>query len=323
MGKAATSAKGGEMRVAVFGTGGAGGYFGAQLAQAGKDVVFIARGDHLRAIRAAGLRIETPSGETVIRAQATDNPAETGKVDAVLVGVKAWQVTDAADAMRPLVGPDTVVVPLQNGVEAASELTAVFASNTLGGMCGTLSFIAGPGHIRSVGGQNFIKFGELDNKRTERVERLRQCFADAKVAVEVPANIVKALWNKFLMVTAFGGVGSIARAPIGVIRAIPETRRLLEQCLQETLTVANAHNVPMADTADVDMMKFYDGIPTNGTTSLQRDIADGKQSELDYWNGAVVRLGRAVAVPTPTNQFIYDCLLPSELRARGKIHFST
>lgn len=311
------------MRVAIFGTGGAGGYFGAQLALAGEDVIFISRGDHLRAMKAAGLRLETPSGETNIRTQATDNPEEIGNVDVVLVGVKAWQVSDAANAMRPLVGPETVVVPLQNGVEAAAELAAVFGSSTLGGMCGTLSFIAGPGHIRSVGGQNFIKFGELDNKLTERVERLRQCFAHAKVSVEVPANIAKALWDKFLMVTSFGGVGSITRAPIGVTRAIPETRRLLEQCLQEALTVAKARSFPMADTAVADTMKFYDTLPANGTTSLQRDIVDGKISELEYWNGAVVRLGREVAVPTPTNQFIYDCLLPLELRARGKVNFPT
>jgi 2-dehydropantoate 2-reductase len=310
------------MRIAIFGTGGAGGYFGAQLALAGENVVFIARGDHLRAIRATGLRLETPSGETIIPTKATDNPAEIGNVDAVLVGVKAWQVTDAAKAIRPLVGPDTVVVPLQNGVEAASELAVVLGSGTLGGMCGTLSFIAGPGHIRSVGGQNFIKFGELDNKVTERVERLRQCFEHAKVSVEVPPDIVLALWNKFLMVTSFGGVGSITRAPIGVTRTIPETRKLLERCLQEALAVAKTCGVPMADTAVADTMKFYDGLPTNGTTSLQRDIADGKMSELEYWNGAVVRLGREVAVPTPTNQFIYDCLLPHELRARGKINFS-
>ncbi len=310
------------MRIAVYGTGGAGGYFGAQLALAGEDVVFIARGDHLRAIRANGLRLETPSGESVIRAEATDEPAEIGQVEAVLVGVKAWQVTEAARAIRPLAGPNTVVVPLQNGVEAASELAAALGAATLGGMCGTLSFVAGPGHIRSVGGQNFIKFGELDNKPTERVERLRECFSHAKVSVEVPANIVKALWDKFLMVTSFGGVGSITRAPIGVTRVIPETRRLLEQCLQEALAVAKARGVPMADTAVSDTMKFYDGLPTNGTTSLQRDIADGKMSELEYWNGAVVRLGREVAVPTPTNQFIYDCLLPHELRARGKITFT-
>jgi 2-dehydropantoate 2-reductase len=159
------------------------------FALAGEDVVFIARGDHLRAIKANGLRFETPSGETVIRTKASDNPIEVGNVDVVLVGVKAWQVTEAADAMRPLMGSDTVVVPLQNGVEAASELAAVLGSGTLGGMCGTLSFVAGPGHIRSVGGQNFIKFGELDNRLTERVERLRDCFANAKVLVEVPAEV--------------------------------------------------------------------------------------------------------------------------------------
>ena len=131
-------------------------------------------------MKAGGLRLETPTGEIKIPTEATDDPAEIGNVDAVLVGVKAWQVGDAAIAMRPLVGPDTVVIPLQNGVEAATELASVLGSSTLGGMCGTLSFIAGPGHIRSVGGQNFIKFGELDNKPSERVERLRQCFARAK-----------------------------------------------------------------------------------------------------------------------------------------------
>ena len=313
--------KGKKMRVAIFGTGGAGGYFGAQLALAGEDVIFVARGDHLRALKTAGLRLETPAGESIIHGEATDNPAEIGNVDVVLVGVKAWQVTEAANRMRPLVGPDTVIVPLQNGVEAATELAAVFEANTLAGMCGTLSFVAGPGHIRSVsvGGQNFVKFGELNNIQSDRVERLRQCFSNAKVPVEVPPNIVKALWDKFLTVTSFGGVGSITRAPIGVTRAIPETRRLLEQCLHETLLVARARNVPMADTAVTDTMKLYDSLPPNGTTSLQRDIAAGKMTELEYWNGAVVRLGREVAVPTPTNQFIYNCLLPSELRARGKI----
>jgi 2-dehydropantoate 2-reductase len=309
------------MRIAIFGTGGAGGYFGAQLALAGEDVVFIARGDHLRAIKANGLHFETPSGETVIRTKASGNPIEVGNVDVVLVGVKAWQVTEAADAMRPLMGSDTVVVPLQNGVEAASELAAVLGSGTLGGMCGTLSFVAGPGLIRSVGGQNFIKFGELDNRLTERVERLRDCFANAKVSVEVPTDIIRSLWDKFLFVTPFGGVGSITRAPLGVTRALPETRRLLEQCLQEVLAVAKARGIGMADTVVADTMKFYDALPANGTTSLQRDFADGKMTELEYWNGAVVRLGREVSVPTPTNEFIYDSLLPAELRARGKIEF--
>jgi 2-dehydropantoate 2-reductase len=312
------------MRVVVFGTGGAGGYFGAQLALAGENVVFIARGEHLNAIRTNGLRLETPNGLTVVTWAGSSVASAWTGADVVLIGVKAWQVRDAAQAIRNIVGPDAFVVPLQNGVEAASQLAAALgAEHVLCGLCGTLSWIAGPGCIRSVsvGGGNFIKFGELDNRRSERVERLYRAFAQAGVAVEVPSDVIKTLWDKFLLVTSFGGVGSVTRAPIGVTRAIPETRRLLEQCMQEVLTVARARQVRMTDTAVLDTMKFVDTIPAHGTTSLQRDITDGKPSELDYWNGAVVRLGREVNVPTPLHEYIYNCLLPQELRARGKVTF--
>ncbi|MFN0194892.1 MAG: 2-dehydropantoate 2-reductase [Aestuariivirga sp.] len=311
------------MRVVIYGTGGAGGYFGAQLALSGEHVVFVARGEHLKALRAKGLRLETPKGDTVIHpVEATDDPAEVTGADAVLVGVKAWQVLDAAQALWPLVGRGAFVVPLQNGVEAPSQLATVLgADHVLGGMCGTLSWVAGPGHICSAGGNNFIKFGEFDNHLSERVERLQGAFARAAVPVEVPSNIVRALWDKFLMVTSFGGVGAIARAPIGVTRSVPETRRLLEQGLKEVVAVARARNIDMPATAIADTMKFYDGLPPGGTTSLQRDIVGGKPSELEYWNGAVVRLGREAQVATPTHTHIYDCLLPQELRARGKITF--
>jgi 2-dehydropantoate 2-reductase len=311
------------MRVVVYGTGGAGGYFGAQLALSGEQVTFVARGDHLKALRATGLRLETPKGDTVIHpVEATDDPAALTGADAVLVGVKAWQVPDAARALQPIVGSGTCVVPLQNGVEAASELSAVLgADHVLGGLCGTLSRVAGPGHIRSAGGQNFIKFGELDDRRSERVERLRGAFARAAVSVEVPSNIVKALWDKFVMVTSFGGVGAITRAPMGVMRSVPETRRLLERCLEEVVAVARARKIAVVPTTVADTMRFFDGLPGGATTSLQRDIADGKPSELEYWTGAVVRLGREAQVPTPTHAHIYDCLLPQELQARGKVAF--
>src|SRR6478735_8820627 len=248
------------MRIVVYGTGGAGGYFGAQLALSGEQVVFVARGEHLKAMRSNGLRLETPKGDTVIHpVEATDDPAAATGADVVLLGVKAWQVPDAAQALRPLVGRGSFVVPLQNGVEAASQLSAVLgADHVVGGLCGTLSWVAGPGHIRSrsAGGNNFIKFGELDNRRSERVERLHDAFARAAVSVEVPANIVKALWDKFLMVTSFGGVGAIARAPIGVTRSVPETRQLLEKCLEEVVAVARARKIEMSTTAIADTMKF-------------------------------------------------------------------
>lgn len=313
------------MRIVVFGTGGAGGYFGARLAKAGEDVTFVARGEHLRAIRSQGLRIEMPSGELAINpARATDDVAQIGDVDAVLVGVKAWQVPEAALALRPIARGDVCVLPLQNGVEAASQLAAVLgAGHVLGGLCGTFSFVAGPGRIRNIGGTSFIKFAELDNRRSERTESLRRAFERAGVRAEIPADIHKALWEKFLLVASFGGMGSVTRAPIGVIRKLPETRSLLERCMAEVLALACVRKVALADTVVADTMAYIDSLPPAATTSLQRDIADGKPSELEAWNGAVVRLAREAGVAVPVHELIYHSLLPLELRARGKLEFPT
>jgi 2-dehydropantoate 2-reductase len=311
------------MRIVIFGTGGAGGYFGAQLARAGEDIVFIARGEHLYAIRTNGLRVEQPTGEIIIRpAQATDDPSQVTDIDAIIVGVKAWQVPAAAEAMRTLIGPETFVVPLQNGVEAPSLLAAALGrQHVLVGLCGTLSWVVAPGRIRNLGGLGFVKFGEIDNSQTNRVKRLRDAFAKSGVKVEVPADITRALWEKFLFVTAIGGVGAMSRAPIGVIRTIPETRRLLEQCMAEVLAVARARKIALSDTVIADTMGLVDAVEATGTTSLQRDITDGKPTELEFWNGAVSRLAREVAVATPLHDFIYSSLLPQELRARGKVAF--
>ena len=203
------------MRIVIFGTGGAGGYFGAQLARAGQDVVFIARGEHLNAIREHGLQIDEPTGLTVIQpAQATDDPSQVKDVDVVIVGVKAWQVSEAAEAMRPMIGPETFVVPLQNGVEAPSQLADVLGTKrVLGGLCGTISWVTAPGRIRNLAA-GFVKFGEMDNSYSERVERLRQAFAKCGVEVDVPADIDRALWEKFLFVTAFGGIGRALVPPL-------------------------------------------------------------------------------------------------------------
>ncbi len=221
-----------------------------------------------------------------------------------------------------MVGPATFVVPLQNGVEAASQLTVVLGSeHVLGGLCGTFSWVAAPGKIRSISTATFIKFGELDNQRSERVERLCLAFGKTSVKAEIPADIHAALWEKFLLVTAFGGVGAVSRAPIGIIRTVPETRALLQGCMEEVFAVARASSIQLSDSVVSDRMSYVDTLPANSTTSLQRDIADGKPSELDYWNGSVVRQGRAVNVLTPINQVICQSLLPLELRARGELVF--
>jgi 2-dehydropantoate 2-reductase len=171
----------------------------------------------------------------------------------------------------------------------------------------------------SLGETNFIKFGELDNHESERAGRLQQAFERAGVKAEVPPNIQTALWEKFIFVAPYGGIGAVTRAPAGVIRSTPETRRMLERGMREILEVARAHRVSLAEGIVEKSMGLIDSLAPDSTTSLQRDIAAGKPSELEAWNGAVVRLGREAGVPTPLHEFIYHSLLPSELRARGEL----
>lgn len=311
------------MRIAILGTGGVGGRFGVQLALAGQDVVFIARGEHLQAIQTQGLRLETPEGDSVIHpAAASDDPAQIGVVDLVILGVKSWQVRDAAHAMKPMIGQETFVLPLQNGIEAATQLSELLgAEHVVGGFCATFSWIEGPGRIRSIGDVHFVRFAELHNAPSERTERLRKIFERAGIDVEIPLDIHAALWKKFLFVASFGGVGSVTRAPIGVIRTVPEARRMLQRCMHEINAVARAHQISLSDDVIEKTMAFVDSLAPSGTTSMQRDIADGRPFELEAWNGAVVRSGNEVGVATPLHEFIYHSLLPLELRARQQVEF--
>lgn len=307
------------MRIAVFGAGAVGGYFGGRLAQAGEEVIFIARGEHLQAMRRQGLQVESILGDFhLYPVQATDDPAQVGPVDVVLVGVKAWQVPEAARAMRPLVGPESFVVPLQNGVEAPDQLAAVLGpEHVLGGLCKIFSARVGPGRIRHAGAEPYIAFGELDNRPSERAERLRQAFLRAGVKAEVPPDIQAAMWEKFLFIASLGGVGAVTRAPVGVLRSLPQTRQMLLQAMEEIVAVAQARGIALAGDAVDRAMAFVDSLPPGATASMQRDILEGRPSELEAQNGAVVRLGREVGVATPLHTFLYHSLLPQERRARG------
>lgn len=313
------------MRIAVFGTGGIGGYFGGRLAQAGEDVVFIARGKHLQAMRENGLRVDSIKGDFVIKpVQATDDPKQVGIVDVILVGVKAWQVPEAAQGMRPMVGPHTIALPVQNGVEAPSQLAGILgAEHVLGGLCGLMVFIAGLGHIRHAAVDPFIGFAELDNRPSQRVEKLSQVFSKAQgVRVDNPPDIHVGLWLKFLFVTGVTGVGAVTRAPIGIYRSQPGTRKMLEQVAEEICEVAWARKIALPQDAVTKSMDYWDSMPPEVTSSIQRDIMNGRPSEIDALNGAVVRLGKEAGVETPVNAFIYYSLLPMEMRARGQIQFA-
>jgi 2-dehydropantoate 2-reductase len=221
------------MHIAVFGIGGVGGYFGGWLAQVGEEVTFIARGAHLQALQTQGLRVDSTLGDFVLHpVQATNDPRQVGAVDTVLVAVKAWQVPEVADALRPLVGAATGVITLQNGVEAPEQLAAVFGrSAVVGGLCGPISFRVAPGHIRHVGGEPFVKFGELDDRASPRLDQLRQAFQRAGVTVEIPPDIHSALWMKLLAITPCSGLGALSYAPKGIWWQLPATRQMSEQAM--------------------------------------------------------------------------------------------
>ena len=310
------------MRIAVIGAGGVGGYFGGKLANGGLDVVFIVRGATLEALRSRGLRVDSIKGDFVIdRPNATDDPATVGKVDAVFVTVKAWQIEEAAAQIKPLIGDDTMVIPLENGIDAPDQLAAVLGrEHVLGGLCGIVSFIAAPGHIRHTGADPFVMFGELDNLRTPRVEQLRDECLRAGVQADIPSDIHHALWSKFVFIAPMSGIGAATRMPIGVWRAIPETRDLATRAIREIIALAFARGVDLGGDAAVERtLARFDGLNADATSSLQRDIIDGKPSELDAQLGAIVRLSREAGVPTPVCEMLNDLLQPQERKARGEL----
>jgi 2-dehydropantoate 2-reductase len=311
------------MQIAIFGAGGVGGYFGARLIAAGESVSLIARGEHLRSLREDGLVVESPVGGLVVPdVHATDDPREVGLVELVIVAVKSWQLAEAIAAMDPMVGSGAVVLPLLNGVEAATQLSdALGPDRVLKGLTRIISYVEAPGRIRHVGVEPYIALGESDNRRSDRTQRILAMLQRAGIRADIPRDIDVALWEKFLAVVPLGGVGAVTRAPVGAVRTVPETREMLCRAMAEVHAVAHARGIGLRETIVDDTLAFADTLPASGTASLQRDIASGRRSELEAWNGAVVRLGGEVRVSTPIHDFIYRSLLPLELRARGELAF--
>ncbi len=307
------------MHIVVFGAGGVGGYFGGRLALAGEDVTFIARGEHLQAMLSHGLKVESIAGDFIVRpVSATQDTAEVTDVDAILCCVKAWQIPEAARAMLPMLGPGTFVVPLENGVEAPAQHSAILGKErVLGGLCRIASRVASPGVIQHTGIEPYVAFGELDHSTSARADHLLQAFQHAGVTAEVPADIQAAMWRKFLFISAVSGMGAITRVPFGKFRSIPGTRQLLRQAVEEAYAVAIAEGVRLPADIVADTLDFINSLPPDTTASMQRDILEGRPSELEAQNGALVRLGYQLAIPTPVNTFIYNCLLPQENQARG------
>ena len=303
-------------RFAIMGSGAVGGYFGGRLAAAGFDVVFIARGAHLAAIRARGLAIESALGDVRIDpAKATDSPAEVGPVDVVLFATKLWDTESAGAACRPLIGPRTAVISLQNGVEAEARLAAMLGpAHVMGGVAQIAAAIAAPGRIEHTGGFANIIFGEIDGRRTARAEALLAALTEAGIGAALADDIVKAIWEKFVFLVGLSGVTGVTRRTIGPIREEPRSRALLTEIVAETAAVARAGGVALDDGVVAERLAFIDGLPAAMTSSMARDLTRGTRLELDWLSGAVVRLGRERGVDTPANAFVAAALA---LSARG------
>lgn len=307
------------MKIAVVGAGGVGGYFGGRLAQSGQDVVFVARGNQYAALRERGLRVESIDGDfTLSPAAVVQDAEEVGPVEAVIVATKAWQVAEAAAKMHALLGPQTFLVPLENGVESVEKLTEAHGrERVLGAVCRISSFLAEPGLIRHVGTPASIAFGELDGRRSDRAQLLLEAFAHSpQIRARISEEIQVVMWQKFVFISAVSCVCSLTRQPIGAVRAVPETRRLLMGAMQETAAVGRARGVSLPEDLADQTMAMMDR--TDGTVlpSMQRDVMDGKPSELESMSGTVARMGRALGIPTPCHDFLYAALLPQERAAR-------
>lgn len=309
------------MKILIFGAGGIGGYFGGRLVQAGADVTLIARGRHLVTLQENGLKLESAAGDVHIPSvQATDKPADVGPVDVVLMCVKMDQLADALDTLKPVLNPSTLIVPLQNGVDAPRMIVDRWGREHAGvGLCAIISYVTAPGVIRHETGQPMIRLGEIDNRGTERIYQLHKVLDGAPgMGGEIPTDVWVSLWRKFILFAAAAGMGALTRVPVDVFRSVPETRVMLHAMMRETTAVGQAHGIRLSAEDTARALKFVDRLAAGGTTSMQRDVMAGRPSELHFQSGAVVRLGQEVGVPTPTHEFVYHALLPQEREARGE-----
>ena len=299
------------MRVLIVGAGGVGGYFGAKLARAGVPVTLLARGAHLAAIQKDGLRVRSAvDGESVAQVTAVADVSGLPPADAVLFCVKSFDTEAAAAAIRPAIGPGTAVVSLQNGVDNEETLERVLGpGHTVGGVAYVFATIESPGVIahRFAG---HVVFGELDGRSSTRLEALRAAFAQAGVRAEVSPNIRRALWQKYVMISAQAGMTALSRAPIGVIRALPESRLMYRRIVEELAALATAGGADLGGEIIDTVMKAADGLAAEAYSSLHHDLTQGRRLELETLHGHAVRLGERLGVPTPMVFAVYAALKP-------------
>ncbi len=299
------------MKIAVFGSGGVGGYFGGRLAAAGSDVTFLARGAHLEALRTRGLRLVSPKGDLHLpHVRAVETPAEAGPVDVVIFAVKMYDADAAASTLAPLVGPDTVVIPFQNGVDGVQILSRVLpAANVAGGVAYITAVVTEPGVIRHTVMDQLI-FGEIDGRRSARLERFLAACVQTNFQATLSDHIKGDIWSKFIRLTVFSGMTAVTRSSVGPVRGDPDLQAMVEAAWLEGMNVALASGVTLPEGALDDIRKMWMTIAPEAKSSMLEDLERGRRLELPWLSGAIVRLGDAAGALTPVHRFIATVLRP-------------
>jgi 2-dehydropantoate 2-reductase len=305
------------VKIAIFGSGGVGGYFGGRLAAAGEDVTFLARGAHLKAMQEGGLHIDSPSGALHLpTVQATDRPEAVGPVDVVLFTVKLYDVAASAAALAPLIGPDTVVITLQNGVEAMDMVARhVGPEHVAGGAAYVVVVVDHPGHLRHTTADRLV-FGERDGRISARLQAFEAAGTRAGFQAKASATVETDLWVKFVRLATWSGMTTVTRSPMNVVREDPALFAMMMNAIDEVIAVGRARGIAFPDDLIDGTLKLIKGFPGSSKSSMLEDLERGRPLELPWLSGAVVRLGREVGVPTPIHEFITTVLTPFAKGAR-------
>ena len=307
------------MKNGIIGTGGVGGYFGGKLAKAGNDVTFLARGENLNEINKNGLTIKSVQGDfRVDSIKATDKLINFGLVDIAIIAVKAWQLKDIAKDLVDIIGQNTMILPLQNGLSAIDELKErISADRFIGGLCRIMSKIESPGVINHFGVEPVITFGEVDKTHSLRCEELSKIFTNAGIKAVISSDISAELWKKFIVICV-GGLLAVTKTTYGELRELNETRQMMIGLLEEIYDLSQKSGIQIESDFINQSVCLIDSYPYDSTASLTRDVWNGKPSEIEYQNGTVVKLAKKNLTNAPINEFVYNCILPMEIKARKK-----
>jgi len=307
------------MNIVVFGAGGVGGYFGAKLAKAGNHVTFIARGEHIKAIKKNGLQIKSILGNFTAFPKVTDTVNDIiTKPDLIILGVKSWQIVEVARQLKPIISKNTAVLPLQNGADNVDKLLTVLnIENVLAGLCRIVSKVETPGIINHFAFEPEIVFGEISNEKSNRIKKIKETFDKAQFKNRISDNIQLDIWKKFLFITTYSGIGALTRSVVGLFKTDSFIQNVMLETANEIVQVAQKKGIQLTQEDINKTMSIINSLDYNTTASMQRDIMEGKPSELGNFNGYIIEQGKILDIKTPINSFIYHALLPQEKIARN------